>query len=106
MGRRAQQRGSAMVEFVFAGIGSVMVLICTFQLAMGMWHYHTLATMVHDATRYASVRGVSCTKPGNTCSVTVGNIARKIESTGIGSQAIGSMSNSKLKAARRSRALR
>src|SRR5262245_46201925 len=84
MRRRAQQRGSAMIEFVFAGIGSVMVLISTFQLAMGMWNYHTLATMVHEATRYAAVRGVSCTKPGNTCSVTVGNIARKIESTGVG----------------------
>ena len=61
-----------------------MVLISTFQLAMAMWNYHTMALMVHEATRYAAVRGVGCTKPGNTCSVTVGTIARQISSVGIG----------------------
>ena len=84
MSRKKQQRGSAMVEFALAGIAAVMVLISTFQLAMGMWRYHTLAYVVHEATRYAAVRGHGCTKPGNTCSVTVGNLARQMETLGIG----------------------
>jgi hypothetical protein len=34
--------------------------------------------------RYTAVRGVGCTKPRNTCSVTVGDIARKLQTEGIG----------------------
>jgi len=84
MRKKAKQRGSAIVEFTLAGIASVFVLISTFQLSMAMWNYHTLALMVHDATRYTAVRGVGCTKPGNTCKVTVGTIAHQIASAGIG----------------------
>jgi hypothetical protein len=43
-----------------------------------------MAYAVHEATRYTAVRGVNCTKPGNTCSTTVGGIATKIKNLGIG----------------------
>ena len=81
---KKQQRGSAMVEFATAGIASTFILISTFQLAMIMWNYHTMAYAVHEATRYTAVRGVNCTKPGNTCSTTIGGIATKIKTLGIG----------------------
>ena len=73
-----------MVEFAFAEIGSVMVLISTFHLAMPMWHYHTLATWFmrrHDMPR---CEASPARNRANTCSITVGNVTRKIESTGIG----------------------
>jgi hypothetical protein len=82
--RRRAQRGSAIVEFALAGIATMVILISTFQLAWAMWNYHTMATMVHEGTRYAAVRGVGCTKAGNTCSVTIGNIATKLQQAGIG----------------------
>src|SRR6266702_3995533 len=84
MTRKKQQRGSAMVEFTMAGVASIFLLISTFQLAMIMWNYHTMAFAIHEATRYVAVHGVGCTKPGNTCSVTVGTIAHEISSLGIG----------------------
>jgi hypothetical protein len=84
MRRKKQQRGSAMVEFATAGIASTIMLISTFQLAMIMWNYHTMAFVVHEATRFVAVRGVGCTKPGNTCSVNVGTIAHRIDYLGIG----------------------
>lgn len=74
----------AIVEFSLAGIGMIFLLICTFHLALGMWNYHVLANTVHDTSRYLSVKGVNCTKPGNGCSVTIGTIAGKIESLAIG----------------------
>lgn len=83
MGRR-RQRGSAIVEFSLAGIGTIFLIICTFHLSMGMWNYHVIANAVHDATRYLSVKGEDCTKPGNSCSVTVGGIASKVQSLAIG----------------------
>jgi hypothetical protein len=84
MRRNTQRRGSAMVEFCLAGIASITVLISTFQLSMGMWNYHTMAFKVHEATRYIAVHGVGCTKPGNSCTVTVGALANKIDSLGVG----------------------
>jgi hypothetical protein len=83
--RKSQgQRGSVMVEFTMAGIASTLLLITTFSLGVGMWNYHTLAFAVHEATRYAAVKGWNCAQPGNTCSVSVGTIAQKIASLGIG----------------------
>src|SRR5438270_1043673 len=81
---RKQQRGSAMVEFTLAGIASIFVILCTAHLAIGMWNYHMLATAVHETTRFAAVKGVNCTKPGNTCSVTLGTIAQQLASEAIG----------------------
>jgi len=84
MKRKQRQRGSAMVEFATAGVASTLLLISTFQLAMIMWNYHTLAFAIHEITRYSAVRGYGCTRPGNTCSVTLGALATKIQSLGIG----------------------
>jgi Flp pilus assembly protein TadG len=84
--RNRQRRGSAMVEFTLAGVALIFLTLCTFHLSLAMWNYHTLTYAVHETTRYMSVKGVNCTKPGNTCSVTVGNIATKIATLGIGLQ--------------------
>jgi hypothetical protein len=77
-------RGSTAIEFTLAGLAATILLISTFQLAVGMWNYHTLAYAVHDSTRYVAVKGMGCTQPGNNCSVTVGNIARRLAAIGIG----------------------
>ncbi len=73
-----------MVEFTLAGVASIFVLISTFQLAMIMWNYHTMAFAVHEATRYVAVHGVGCTRPGNTCAITLGTISTQIKNLGIG----------------------
>jgi hypothetical protein len=49
-----------------------------------MWNYHTLAYAVHEATRYAAVHGEGCTKPGNSCSITVDDVVRRLASRGLG----------------------
>lgn len=84
MRRTKAQRGSVLVEFSLAGIAAIFLILFTFHLAMAMWNYHTLAFAVHEGTRYVAVKGKGCTQPGNTCSATVGMIAQKIASVGIG----------------------
>src|SRR5947199_5051300 len=79
-----RRRGTVLVEFTLAGIASIMLLISTFQLAMAMWNYHTLAYAIHEGDRYAAVKGRNCTLPGNSCSVSVATIAQKIASIGVG----------------------
>jgi hypothetical protein len=84
MKNRNNTRGSSMIEFTLAGLPAIILLISTFQLATGMWNYHTLAYAVHQSTRYVAVKGAGCRLPGNSCAVTVGIIAQRIAAVGIG----------------------
>jgi TadE-like protein len=84
MKRRNARRGSVLVEFSLAGIAAIFLILFTFNLSMAMWNYHTLAFAVHEGTRYIAVKGKGCTQPGNTCGATVGMLAQKIASVGIG----------------------
>jgi Flp pilus assembly protein TadG len=84
MRKRQSRRGSALVEFSLAGIASICLLISTVSLGIGMWNYHTLAYAVHECTRYASVKGHNCTLPGNSCTISVGTLAQKFASVGVG----------------------
>src|SRR3954451_7675491 len=81
---RQNRRGSILGEFSMAGVASIMLLITTVSLGIGMWNYHTLAYAVHEGARYVSVKGKNCTLPGNTCSVSVGTITQKIAALGTG----------------------
>jgi hypothetical protein len=81
---RTRRRGSSLIEFTFVGIPLICILITTFELSRGMWAYETLAYAVKSGVRYAIVHGQNCSKSPNTCTVTVGQIAGKIRSTGVG----------------------
>src|SRR5579859_3242487 len=83
-GRRNGQRGSTILEFTLVGIPLIFALISIFEIARGMWLYHTLEYAVTEGTRYATVHGVDCTLPGNTCSVAIKDIAGVIQYAGAG----------------------
>lgn len=83
--RRATQRGSAIVEFTLVGIGLVFVLISIFEMARGMWVYHTLAHVSKEATRFLIVRGSECQdKSGCVASAQLGAFATKLREEGVG----------------------
>jgi len=83
--RKQRQRGSAMIEFTLVGIPMIFVLVSVFEISRGMWNYHTLAYAVKEGTRYAIVHGSDCSSdPQNSCGVTVGQVAQRIQYAGIG----------------------
>jgi hypothetical protein len=83
--RRARQRGSAMVEFTLVGIGLIFVLISIFEMARGMWIYHTLAHTSKEATRYLIVHGAECqARPGCSPGATLGALAGRMRYHGVG----------------------
>ncbi len=85
MNRRYQrQRGSSVIEFTLVGIPLIFVLISIFEIARGMWIYHTIEYAVTEGTRYASVHGVNCSLPGNSCGVAISDIAKVIQYAGVG----------------------
>ena len=84
MNRPLHRRGNSMVEFTLLGIPLMFVLISIFEVARGMWVYHTLAYAMKEATRFAIVKGADCVSLGNSCGVTVGQIVGVIQDRGVG----------------------
>lgn len=78
------RRGNATIEMTLVGIPLVFVLISTFELARGMWIYHTLAYAIKEGTRFTIVHGQDCGVTPNNCLVTVGQIAAVIQNAGVG----------------------
>jgi hypothetical protein len=82
--RARARRGGVLLEYTLVGIPMMFALISVFEMARGMWLYHTLAYTVKEATRYASVHGANCGVAPNSCSITIGNIATVIQNQGTG----------------------
>jgi Flp pilus assembly protein TadG len=81
--RNAGRKGNSALEFVLVGIPMIFVLISIFEIARGMWTYHTLAYAVREGVRYAVMHGQGCASP-NTCQVTIGGISKVINYAGTG----------------------
>jgi Flp pilus assembly protein TadG len=81
---KSRRGGATFLEFTLVGIPMIFVMISVFEIARGMWIYHTLAYAVKEATRYAIVHGKGCATEPNACTVTIGQIAGKIRNSGVG----------------------
>lgn len=60
---RSQESGTAQIEFALCAVFIVFLLISIFDMARGLWIYHTLAEAVRDGTRYSIVRGEGYANP-------------------------------------------
>jgi len=85
--RRRNRTGNALLEFTLVGIPLLFVLISIFEIARGMWTYHTLAHAVRAGTRFAVVHGSNCNPAlnnANNCLATIQNVATVIRDAGVG----------------------
>jgi len=73
-----------MLEFTLAGLPIIFLLVSTFEMARGMWSYHTLAHAVRRGLRSAVVHGQTCGANGNNCTWTVANVTQAIRQAGVG----------------------
>jgi len=73
-----------MLEFVLMGVPIIFLTLSVFEASLMMWQYHTMAEAVQIVGQYITAHGIDCTQNGNTCSITVGNIASYVEQTGVG----------------------
>jgi len=84
--RSRRRRGNSLIEFTLVGIPLIFALISIFEIARGMWIYHTLAYAITEGTRFASVHGINCSTSPNSCSTTIAGIAGVIQYVGVGLQ--------------------
>jgi hypothetical protein len=82
---RNTERGSSLVEFTLVGIGLIFVLISTFEMARGMWVYHTLSHISKEATRFLIVHGKECQdRAPCLAEATLGTFASRVQYHGVG----------------------
>jgi Flp pilus assembly protein TadG len=55
--RRHRRRGTSLLEFALTGPPLIFIWISTVQMALGMWHYHTMQYAVKVAGDYLAVHG-------------------------------------------------
>ena len=82
--RNLRRGGSSLIEFTLVGIPVIFVLISIFEMARGMWLYHSLAYAARQGTRYAIVHGINCSLNGNTYCVTIPNVAAAVQNAAVG----------------------
>jgi len=81
---KRHRRGNALIEFTLVGIPMIFVLISIFEIARGMWIYHTMAYAIKEGARYAIVHGNNCVYDPNNCPLRVSDVARRIQISGVG----------------------
>jgi Flp pilus assembly protein TadG len=84
------RRGSALIEFTLIGLPLLFVLISIFEMARGMWNYHTLEEAVEEGTRFESVRGQhlqsqsACMSSEDSCGASLNGIATALANAAVG----------------------
>ena len=79
---RNGRRGFGLIEFTIIAIPVMFLTVSIVEAALESWQFHSMAYAVEVATRYACNHGRTCTKNGNTCTITVGNVATLIKQQG------------------------
>ncbi len=73
--RNRRRSGQSVVEFTLMGIPMVFVTVSVIYMSIAMWQFYSLAYASDMTARYVSVHGATCAANGNTCTITVGNVA-------------------------------
>ena len=82
--RRSKRRGQAILEFTFAAVPMIFLLISVEEISRGMYIYTTLAHAIKEGTRYSIVHGADCALANSSCPVTLGQVATHIQQAGVG----------------------
>lgn len=84
------QRGSAVVEFAAAFAMLFLFLFSIMDLSRALYCYHFIADAAREGTRYAMVRGATCTSYSSACPASANDIQNYIEDVpaGINPQAL------------------
>jgi Flp pilus assembly protein TadG len=81
---RKRERGNQTVEFTMIGIPLLFILFGVANMSFAMLTLHTIQEACEQGARYVVTHGSTCSTGGNTCGVTVGNVASVISSAAAG----------------------
>lgn len=79
-GRARSERGAALVEFALSTTLLLTVIFGVIGISTALYSYHFISEAAREASRYAMVRGSSCTKYGNLTSNCPATTSAQIQS--------------------------
>jgi Flp pilus assembly protein TadG len=82
--RKCPQRGSAVLEFAVAFTTLFTFLFAIMDLSRALYSYHFIADAAREGTRYAMVRGSSCTSWTTACPASASDIQTYLKSVPAG----------------------
>ncbi len=65
--RRSGERGSALLEYAFTLVISLVLIFAMIDFARALYSYHFISNAAREGTRFASVRGYLCSNSANQC---------------------------------------
>ena len=80
----SRERGSAVVEFAAAFTMLFMFLFAIMDLSRALYSYHFIADAAREGTRYAMVRGSSCTSWATACPASATDIQNYLKNVPAG----------------------
>jgi len=78
---RNRRRGSTLIEFSLMAMPTLFMSITIVECSIGMWEFSSMSNALAVAARYAASHGATCSQNGNSCAVTLGNVANVIANT-------------------------
>src|ERR1019366_256588 len=76
------EQGSASVEFAASSIVFLMAMIGFMKLCLAIYTYHFVSEAAREGSRYAIVRGTSCSGFGTACPASSGDIKTYVKGLG------------------------
>ena len=80
---RKSRSGNTLIEFSLLGIPIILMSVSVVLVSIAMWQFHCLAYASEATATYASTHGATCSQNGNSCSITIGNMATYFASQAI-----------------------
>jgi Flp pilus assembly protein TadG len=79
--QKSRERGSAIVEYAFAVVMSLVLLFGMVDFGRALYSYHFISNAAREGTRYASVRGYTCSASAAPCPASSGDIQTFVHQT-------------------------
>ena len=78
---KSRERGGALVEYAFAVVMSLVLLFGIVDFGRALYSYHFISNAAREGTRYASVRGYTCSVSATPCPATTADIKTFVADT-------------------------
>ena len=78
-----RQEGSGSLEFALSAVILLTLVLGIMQMSLAVYTYHVISEAAREGTRYAMVRGNTCTVNGASCTVDASQIQSYVKSIGL-----------------------
>ncbi len=80
--QRPHERGATTVEFALSALILMTIVIGVMNMCLAIFSYHLVAQAARDGSRYAMVRGNTCSAAGASCTISAAAVQTYLQNQG------------------------